>query len=77
MNMINDRMKAENWEGLLHNKVTNESFTILHSTLQRHINDIAPIKTIKIPPKRILRDEWMTPGLLKCTQKQRNLYKIA
>ena len=76
MNQINDRMKVENWEELLHNKDTNESFTIFHNTLQRHINNIAPIKTIKIPPKRILRDEWMTPGLLKCTQKQKNLYKI-
>ena len=71
MNQINDRMKVEDWEALLHNKDTNESFTIFHNTLQRHINDIAPIKTIKIPPKRILRDEWMTPGLLKCTQKQK------
>ena len=56
MNQINDRMKVENWEELLHNKDTNESFTIFHNTLQKHINDIAPIKTIKIPPKRILRD---------------------
>ena len=77
MNQINDRMKVENREELLNNKDTNESFTIFHNTLQKHINDIAPIKTIKIPPKRILRDEWMTPGLLKCTQKQKKLYKIA
>ena len=77
MNQINERMKVENWEELLQNKDTNESFTIFHNTLQKHINDIAPIKTIKIPPKRILKDEWMTPGLFKCTQKQKKLYKIA
>ena len=77
MNQINERMKVENWEELLQNKDTNESFTIFHNTLQKHINDIAPIKTIKIPPKRILKDEWMTPGLFKCTQKQKKLFKIA
>ena len=77
MNQINERMKVENWEELLQNKDTNESFTIFHNTLQKQINDITPIKTIKIPPKRILRDEWMTPGLFKCTQKQKKLYKIA
>ena len=49
-------MKVENWEELLQNNDTNESFTIFHNTLQKHINDIAPIKTIKIPPKRILKD---------------------
>ena len=64
-------MKAENWGELLHHKDTNESFTTFHNTLQKHINDIAPIKTFKIPPNRILKDEWMTPGLLKCIQKQK------
>ena len=75
MKQINDRMKAENWEELLHHKNTNESFTIFHNTLHKHIDDIAPIKTFKIPPNRILKDDWMTPGLLKCTQKQKKLYK--
>ena len=65
----------EDWEGMLNEKNTNESFTIFHNTIQKHINDIAPLKTIKIPSKRIIRDDWMTPGLLKCTQKQRKLYK--
>ena len=75
MNILNERKKAENWEELVCNKNTNESFTIFHTTIQKHLNDIAPIKTIRIPPKRIIKDEWMTPGLLKCIQKQRNLYK--
>ena len=75
MNTLNERIKAENWEELLYNKNTNESFTIFHNTIQKPLNDIAPIKTVRIPPKRIIKDEWMTPGLLKCIQKQRNLYK--
>ena len=75
MKQINDKMAIEDWEKLLENKDTNESFTLFHETLQKHIHDIAPLKTFKIPAKRILRDEWMTPGLLKCTQKQKRLYK--
>ena len=75
MNLLNDRIKAEKREQRLHSKNTNESFTIFHTTIQKHLNDIAPIKTVIIPPKRIIKDDWMTPGLLKCTQKQRTLYK--
>ena len=28
-----------------------------------------------INPNKILREQWMTPGLMKCTMKQRKLYK--
>ena len=73
MYLLNERIKAENWEEMLLNKNTNESFTIFHTTIQKHLNDIAPIKTIKIHPKRIIKDEWMTPGLLKCTQKTKKI----
>ena len=66
---------AEDWEGKLYNKSTNESFNIFHNTVQKHLNDIAPIKIVKIPPKRLIKDDWMTPGLMKCTQKQGKLYK--
>ena len=39
------------------------------------IEEISPIKTIKIKPCNVLKDPWMSPGLLKCVQKQKNLYK--
>ena len=48
-------MKVENWEELLHNKDTNESFTIFHNKLQRHINDIAPIKNNQNTPKKDIK----------------------
>ena len=75
MDLMNERLNAEDWEGILHNKNTNESFNVFHKIVQKHLNDIAPLKTVKIPPKKLIRDDWMTPGLMKCTQKQRKLYK--
>ena len=75
MELLNERTRSEDWDEMLNGKNTNESFTIFHNITQKHINDIAPLKTVKIPPKRIIKDDWMTPGLLKCTQKQRKLYK--
>ena len=52
MNILNERIMAENWDELLSNKNTNESFTIFHTTIQKHLNDITPIKTFKVPPKK-------------------------
>ena len=75
MELLNERIRSEDWDEMLNGKNTNESFTIFHNITQKHINDIAPLKTVKIPPKRIIKDDWMTPSLLKCTQKQRKLYK--
>ena len=75
MELLNERILAENWEEKLNNTNTNESFTIFQHTIHKHLNDLAPLKTVKIPPNRIIKDDWMTPGLLKCTQKQRKLYE--
>ena len=72
--LLNERIQSENWEKVLNNKNANDSFTIFHNIIQKHLNEIALLKTVKIPPKRIKRDEWMTCGLMKCLQKQKKLY---
>ena len=61
MELLNERIMTENWEEMLNNKNTNESFNIFHQTIQTHLNDVAPLKTVKIPPNRKIKDDWMTP----------------
>ena len=39
------------------------------------IEDIAPYHTVKIPHNKILKDPWITNGLMKCFKKQKHLYR--
>ena len=43
--------------------------------MQEILNTETPIKTIKVKPSKILKEVWMSPGLLKCIRKQKQLYK--
>ena len=63
------------WVQCLWNKPANEAYTCFHKITQETLDNICPVKQIKIRPSKILRDPWMTPGLLKCNQKQKLLYK--
>ena len=53
----------------------NESFNNLHNYISDQLNDIEPIKTFAISDKKLIRNKWLTSGLLKCMTKQRKLYK--
>ena len=53
----------------------NDSYNIFHDTLQQIIDTVAPLKTVKISGKKLLKSEWMTNGLNKCLTKQTRLYK--
>ena len=63
------------WIHQLVNKSGDDAYTCFHTKTQEILNRICPIKQIKIKPNKILKDPWMSPGLLKCCQKQKLLYK--
>ena len=44
---------------------------------QSIMDEIAPYQTVTIPFDKLIRDPWLTPGLMKCFTKQRSLYKTS
>ena len=47
---------------------------MFHTTLLETIDKIAPEREFKVPSKKIIREPWMSTGLLKCCKKQQKLY---
>ena len=43
--------------------------------LNNFITEFAPEKTVVIPPKYIIREDWMTKGLIKSSKTLNKLYK--
>ena len=72
---IVESLKNWDWMHCLEDKSTNEAYACFHQKTQELLDNICPLKEIKIRPSKILRDPWMIPGLLKCNQKKRLLYK--
>ena len=72
---INDKLHETNWESLLDNLDTEDSYNTYQATLNSILDEITPVKEYTINPNKVLKEEWMTPGLMKCTMKQRSLYK--
>ena len=63
------------WDELLANKSTDNSFDTFHQTLKDIMDETAPYHTVKISQKKLRRDPWISMGLLKCLKKQHSLYK--
>ena len=72
---IIESLQTIDWVSCFESKSANEAYSCFHKTSQEILDKISPIKQIKIRSSKILRDPWMTPGLLKCNQKQKLLYK--
>ena len=51
----------------------NDQFDFVNTKLQEYINNCAPIKVVTIPAKYVIREKWMTKGLL---QSSLNLQKM-
>ena len=72
---LDDRIQNVEWPTKLMHKDANESFNNLHNYISDQLNDIAPIKTFPTNDKKLIRNKWLTSGLLKCMTKQRKLSK--
>ena len=72
---INTRLLNIDWDNELHSKSANEAYTCFHTKMQEILNTETPIKTIKIKSSKVLKEPWMSPGLLRSIKKQKQLYK--
>ena len=63
------------WPGLLTDLDTNDSFNSFHNTLTDSIDRHAPEKTRKIGKRSIIRDPWITTGILRSLKQQKQLFR--
>ena len=68
-------LEKTNWDQIVVGNTIDEKFTAFHDTLLDQINTHCPEKEITIPYRKIIREPWIIPGLIKCTSKQQKLYK--
>ena len=72
---IGHDIKVINWHELLSDLDANNSFNIFHEKLVASIDTHAPERTLKIGRKSLIRDPWITPGILRSLKRQKDLYK--
>ena len=63
------------WDNELEGKCVEESFTLFHNKLIETIDKHAPETTRKISGRKLIRDPWITKGIITSLNKQRKLYQ--
>ena len=61
---INALLLATYWSTLQQLHINNQ-FDFVNTKLLEYINICAPMKVVKIPAKYVIREQWMTKGLLQ------------
>ena len=74
---INQSLQENNWESITpsNSHELNHCFQTFIDKIQQIVNQHAPEKEIKIKPKEIIRNPWITPGLLKSSKTLDKLYR--
>ena len=73
--ILNTALEKTNWDEIVVGNTIDEKFAAFHDTLLDQINTHCPEKEITIQYRKIIREPWIIPGLIKCVSKQQNLYK--
>ena len=63
------------WQILETTENANDAYQLFHSKLESTINKYTEEKTVKISYKKIIREPWLTKGIIKSNRKQTKLYK--
>ena len=63
------------WDDLDEQRTANDSYTMFMDTFTQTLDLHAPVKTVSIPYKAIIREAWMSNGLLKSSRTRDKLYK--
>ena len=72
---INQDISGENWPELLSKLNANDSFNLFHEKLMTSIDNHAPEKTLKLGKRSLIRDPWITTGILRSFNWQKQMYK--
>ena len=74
---INRRISNVDWSEELYNLDVTSQYNKLQFRVLEILDEVSPNQVVKIPHNKILRDPWLTIGLMKCFNKQKQLYKQA
>ena len=72
---IETEISYMDWTRLLKDLNTNDSFNLFHNTLTNSIDIHAPETTPKIGRRSIIRDPWITNGILRSLKRQKRLFR--
>ena len=72
---ISDALKETDWSSLLHHNNVSKNSDSFIQHFRNIIDNCAPEKQVVIPFRSIIREPWMTPGLLKSSKKCEKLFK--
>ena len=72
--LIGDKIRNTNWNCLSYTDI-NDSYTKFSDTLSSIIDSVAPEKTTTIPASRVIRNPWMTKGLITSSRTLNRLHK--
>ena len=72
---INNDIMNHDWHKLLDNANADQGFINFHRILCETIDKHAPEQNKRINPKKIIRDPWITSGIMKSLNKQRQMFK--
>ena len=72
---IKKDISGENWPEIMSHLDANDSFNLFHEKLMSSIDKHAPERTLKIGKKSMIRDPWMTTGILRSLKQQKQMYK--
>ena len=71
---LQDELKCD-WQILEMTEDANDTYQLFHSKLENAINKFTEEKTVKISYKKIIKEPWLTKGIIKSNRKQTKLYK--
>ena len=75
MNTINVKLIEVNCHELFQSKDMDQQYYTFQQILTDTIEEVAPYYTKTIPNSKVIKDPWLSIGLLKCIRKQQSLYK--
>ena len=71
---ISKLLSETDWDANLHSENIDQSYQDFIATLTKALDTHAPITKTTIPFKQVIRQPWMTSGLIKCSRKCDRLY---
>ena len=75
INNLSNALNTTNWDNLFLNKGVSESYDCFIVMFNKLLDENIPMKKSSIPQKSIIRESWMTPGLIKASRKRDILYR--
>ena len=72
---LNTTISSIDWRDLLTDEQVSDCYDTFITHFQRILDECAPMKETVIPYRHIIREPWMTTGLMKSSRKRTLLYR--